>query len=97
MENVREHRRMNLFATEKQEKKLAAKPTFRSFKRFQENLIAVERYKCIVHLQKPIYTGFCLLDISKLLMYDFHYNYIKQKYPGEKSLFHGYGQSSVHD
>ena len=51
MENVREHRRLDLIATAKQAKKLAAKPTFRSFKRFQHNLLAVERYKCIVHLK----------------------------------------------
>ena len=77
IENVREYRRVDLITIWKQVKKLAAKPTFRSFKRFHQNLLAVERYKCIVHLKMSIYTSFCVLDLSKLLMYDFHYNRIK--------------------
>ena len=65
MENIREHRRLDIIATEKQAKKLAAKTTFRSFKRFHENLLAVERYKCIVHLKKNNIYGFLRLGSLK--------------------------------
>ena len=53
---------------------------------FHENLIAVERYRSLIKMDKPIYTGAAVLDLSKLLMYSFHYNYIKKNYPAEKSL-----------
>ena len=66
-------------------KKLAAQPSFKSFKIFHENLVAVERKKVELVLNRPIYVGFAILDLSKTLMYDFHYNYIKSKYPGERS------------
>jgi len=60
-------------------------PTFKNCTVFREDLIAIERRKTTIHLNKPIYSGFTILDVSKTLMYDFHYNYIKIKYPGENS------------
>ena len=51
---------------------------------FDENLIAIHMRKTKLVYNKPIYLGMCILDLSKTLMYDFHYNYIKQKY-GDKS------------
>ena len=85
MENVREYRNVDLVGTEEKARKLASQPTFRSFNIFHDNLFAVERYKSCVEMDKPIYTGVAVLELSKLLMYEFHYDYMKQKYPGEKS------------
>ena len=67
--------------------KLAAQPSFKQFKIFYENLAVVERAKVELTLNRPIYVGFAILDLSKTLMYDFHYNYIKQKYPDSTLLF----------
>ena len=86
MENIREHRDIDLVASEAKLMKLVAKPTFRNFTIFREDLIAVERYKSLVKLDKPIFIGTTVLDISKLLMYRFHYGFIKQKYPEKKSI-----------
>ena len=68
-------------------KKLAAQPSFKQFKFFHENLVAVERAKVELTLNRPIFVGFAILDFSKTLMYDFHYNYIKQNYPDSTLLF----------
>ena len=57
--------------------KLAAKPTNVSSKIFNENLVAVHKIKETLTLNRPAYVGMCILDLSKTLMYDFHYNYIK--------------------
>ena len=62
------------------------KPTFVSNKIFNENLVAIHKIKEQIKLNKPAYVGMCILDLSKTLMYDFHYNYIKQKYKA-KLLF----------
>lgn len=59
---------------------LISKPEFHSVTVFSENLIAVQLNKVRVFYDKPIYLGFCVLDISKTLMYDFHYNYIQKKF-----------------
>ena len=53
--------------------KYIAKPTFVNFKIFIENLVAVHNMKEKLVLDKPIYVGFSILDISKTRMYDFHY------------------------
>ena len=50
----------------------------RCFRRIQENLLAIERYKVVVKLSKPIYVGLAVLELSKILMYDFHYNTVKK-------------------
>ena len=47
---------------------------------FHENLVAVNMKKERLKLDKPSYVGMCILDLSKVLMYDFHYNFIKEKY-----------------
>ena len=64
--------------------KLASKPTYVSSKIINENLIAVHKIKETLLLNRPAYVEMCILDLSKTLMYEFHYNYIKRKY-GEKA------------
>ena len=84
MENIRKHVNIKLVNNKKQAKKLAAKPNFECSKIFDENLIAIHMKKTCFVYDKPVYLGMCILDMSKTLMYDFHYNYIKKKY-GEKA------------
>ena len=79
MENLRKRVNVKLINTEKQLKKLTASPLFDYFRIFDENLVAVNMRKPSLYLNRPIYVGFCILDLSKTLMYDFHYNYIKAK------------------
>jgi hypothetical protein len=85
MENVRGHRNVDIVDSRKKAEKLIAMPTFKNCTVFREDLIAIERRKTTINFNKPIYSGFCILDISKTLMYDFHYNFIKKNYPGEDS------------
>ena len=87
MEDLRNRRTMELVTSEKKLKKLAAQPSFEQFKIFHENLVAVELAKVELRLNRPIYVGFAILDLSKTLMHDFHYNYIKRKYPDSTLLF----------
>ena len=57
-----------------------------SSKIFNENLVAVHKIKETLTLNRPAYVGMCILDLSKTLMYDFHYNYIKKKYGDRTKL-----------
>ena len=66
--------------------KLAAKPNFYCCRIFDENLIAVHMKKTMVYFNKPVYIGMNILDLTKSLMYDFHYNYIKTKYEDKAKL-----------
>ena len=84
MENIRKRVDVRLVTNEKKLLKLASKPTYVSSKIFNENLVAVHKIKETLTLNRPAYVGMCILDLSKTLMYDFHYNYIKNKY-GRKS------------
>ena len=68
---------VRLVTDEKKPDKLTSKPTFVSSKIFNENLMAVHKVKETLTLNRPAYVGMCILDLSKMLMYDFHYNYIK--------------------
>ena len=84
MENIRNRVDVKLVNTEEKFKKLVAKPNFRSRKIFSENLISVHMKKTSLTMNKPVYLGMCILDLSKTIMFDFHYNYIKPKY-GDKA------------
>ena len=59
--------------------KLTSKPTFVTSKTINKKLVAVRKIKETLTLNRPTYVGMCILDLSKTLMYDFHYNYIKKK------------------
>ena len=84
MENIRNRVDVKLVNTKEKLIKLVAKPNFRSRKIFNENLVSVHMKKTSLTMNKPVYLGMCILDLSKTIMYDFHYNYIKPKY-GEKA------------
>ena len=84
MENLRKRVDVRLVTDEKKLIKLASRPTYVSSKIFNESLVAVHKIKETLLLNKPAYVGMCILDLSKTLMYDFHYNYIKKKY-GDKA------------
>ena len=84
MENIRNRVNVKLVNTEERLKKLSAKPNYKSCKIFNENLISVHMKNTSLTMNKPVYLGMCILDLSKTIMYDFHYNYIKPKY-GEKA------------
>ena len=84
MENIRKRVDVRLVTDEKKLLNLTSKPTYVSSKIFNENLVAVHKIKETLTLNRPAYVGMCILDLSKTLMYDFHYNYIKKKY-GDKA------------
>ena len=86
MENIRKRRNIKLIAESKKFKKYVSKPTFMNGVIFNEDLVAVEYVKEMLNLNKPIYVGFSILDLSKTLMYDFHYGFIKKKYGNKASL-----------
>ena len=86
MENIRKRVDVRLITDEKKLLKMASKPTYVSSKIFNENLVAVHKIKETLTLNRPAYVGMCILDLSKTLMYDFHYNYIKEKYGNNAKL-----------
>ena len=86
MENVRKHRDIKLVTTDKRRNQLASEPNYHTQKYFSENMIAIEMKKTKVKMNKPIYLGMSILDISKTLMYEFWYDYIKPKYQDRAKL-----------
>ena len=86
MENIRKRVDVRLVTDENKLIKLTSKPTFVSSKIFNKNLVAVHKIKETLTLNRPAYVGMCILDLSKTLMYDFHYNYIKDKYNNKARL-----------
>ena len=85
MENIRNRKNIQLVTSKKKALKLIAKPNFKHRTIFTENLVSVHMGKTKLVFDKPIYVGMSILDISKTLMYEFHYNYIKKKY-GENAM-----------
>ena len=80
LENLRKRINLKLTSNENIYTKHAPRANFISGKMFNENLFAINRIKEELVLNRPIYVGIAILDISKLFMYDFHYNYILKKY-----------------
>ena len=84
MENVRKHRDIKLVTTERRRNYLVSEPNYHTTKFFTENLLAIEIKKTEILINKPIYLGLSILELSKILMYEFWYDYVKPKY-GEKT------------
>ena len=86
MENVRKHSAIKLVKKGKRRNQLASEPNYHTPKYFSENVMAIEMKKTKVKMNKPIYLGMSILDISKTLMYEFWYDYIKPKYQDRAKL-----------
>ena len=86
MENVRKHRDIKLVTTDKRRNQLASEPNYHTPKYFSENLVVIEMKKINVKMNKLIYLGMSILDISKTLTYEFWYDYIKPKYENRAKL-----------
>ena len=86
MKNVRKHRDIKLVTTDKRRNQLVSEPSYHTTKYFSEDLLAIEKKKITVKMNKPIYLGMSILDISKTLMNDFWYDYIKPKYQDNAKL-----------
>ena len=83
MENLRKRVNVKLVNNAEHYVKCVSRPTFVSQKILNKNLVAIHRVKPVLTLNKPIYVGFCVLELSKLFIYDFHYNYFKVSYDVE--------------
>ena len=81
MENTRKHREIKLVTTDKKKRsKLASKPNYHTINLISEDLSIIEMKKTKVKMNKPIYLGLSILETSKILMYEFWYDYMKPKY-----------------
>ena len=90
MENIRNRVNVKLVSSPEKFKKLVAKPNYESRKILNdndnENLVSVHMKKTSLTMNKPVYLGMSILDLSKTVMFDFHYNYIKPKYGNKAKL-----------
>ena len=80
MENIRKHRDIKLVTTDKKRNKLVSEPNYHTINYILEDLSIIEMNKTRVKMNKPIYLGLSILDISEILMYEFWYDYLKPKY-----------------
>ena len=85
-ENIRKRQNVILVDDRKKALKLTSKPNFDRATIFDEHLVAVHMKKTEVYFNKPIYVGQAILDLSKTLMFDFHYNFIRKKYSNKAEL-----------
>ena len=87
MENIRNRINVKLINDSKEYLKCVSKPNFISQKIFDKNFIAVHQIRTVLTLNRPIYVVFCILELSKLLMYRFHYDYLLKTFNDAKLLF----------
>ena len=80
MENVRKHRNIKLVRNDNKRNKLVSEPNYHTMKLIDEDLAIIEMKNTRVKMNKPIYLGLSILEISKIKMYEFWYDYVKSKY-----------------
>ena len=83
MQNDRKHRDIKLVSAENKRNKLASEPNYHSTKCMSKHLLVMEMKKTQVRMNKPIYLGQAVVDLSKTLMFEFWYDYLKPMY-GDK-------------
>ena len=88
MDNVRKHRDIKLLTTDKRRNQLASEHNYHTTKHFSDNLMSIKVRKTTVKMNKAIYLGISILDISKILMYEFWYDHIKPKYQDKAKLYY---------
>ena len=80
MENIRKHRDIKLVTTDRKRSKLVSEPNYHTINLISEDLSIIEMKKTKAKMNKPIYLGLSILEISKILIYEFWYDYMKPKY-----------------
>ena len=95
MENIRKHRDIKLVTTDIKINKLVSEPNYHTMNYISEDLSIIEMNKTKVKMNKPIYLGLSILDINKILMYEFWYDYKKPKYGNRVKLCYMDTDSSV--
>ena len=86
MENIRKHKDIKLVTTDKKRSKLVSEPNYHTINLISEDLSIIEMKKAKVKMNKPIYLRLSILEISKILMYEFWYDYMKPKYGNDVKL-----------
>ena len=86
MENVRKHRYIKLVPTDEKRNQLESEPNYHTRNYFPEHLVEIKMKQTKVKVNKPVYLGMSILDISKILMYEFCYDCIKLKYQDRAKL-----------
>ena len=86
MENIRNHKDIKLVTTDKKRNKLVSEPNYHTINLISEDLSIIEMKKTKIKMNKPIYLGLSVLEISKRLMYEFWYDYMKPKYGNDIKL-----------
>ena len=86
IKNVRKHRDIKLVTTDKRRNQLVSELYPHTTKYFSEGLLAIEMKKIEVKMSKLVYLGFSMLEISKILMYEFWYNFMEPKYQNNVKL-----------
>ena len=90
MENMRKIIKIRITTNEKDFLKYSSRATYISHNIFGRNLVAIHEKKEIVKLNKPIYAGCTVLESSKLAMYEFYHDFLKQKCENAKIFIYGY-------
>ena len=86
METIRKQRNIKLVATDKKTSKLVSEPNYHTINLISEDLSIIEMKKTKVKMNNPIYLGLSILEISKILMYELWYDYMKPKYNNNVKL-----------
>ena len=87
MKNVRKCRYTKSVTTDKGKNQLVPEPNYHTTKYLSENVLAIEMRKIKVKMNKPVYLGLSILEISKILMYEFWHDYIKPKYQNARFCY----------
>ena len=86
MENIRKHRNIKLVNNEKEYLRNVMKPNFKSAMLLGSELMECEMGKVKVVMNKPVYLGQTILDLSQTIIYEFHYDYMKHKYDDDNTI-----------
>ena len=97
MENIRNDKDMKLVTSDKKSLKYVMKPNFKGNRPFSKHLFAGEMGKTKIKMNKPVYLGQAILDPSKTLMYEFHYDYMTPKYGSNVKLWYMDTDSFVYE
>ena len=86
MENIKNHKDIKLVTSNKKYLKYVMKPNFKGGHPFSKHLFAVEMGKTEIKINKSVYLRQAILDLSKMLMYEFHYDYMRPRYGSKVKL-----------